>query len=218
VSSVQGKTKAGAIAWMCCLQYFVAEAVSIHAWPGYSLRRNYISDLGRANCDLHASVATNGLCSPLHSVMNASFMIQGCLVALGSALTWRLFPKKLSWLAALSLIGASGLGVLLVGFAPEDVNSGLHYLGAAENLLCCNLGMLAIGAVMRRSRKTPKLLSATTLGAGCIGSTALALLALHINLHLGPGGMERAAAYPFPLWLAGMGALLFKHRDAALFE
>ena len=211
------KTRVGAISWMCCLQYFLAEAVSICAWPTrYSLSRNYISDLGKTHCGSRVSVATQsaeGLCSPLHTVMNSAFLVQGCLIALGTALAWPLFPRKLSWAVALSLIGASGLGVFLVGLAPEDVRGGVHYLGAAENLLCCNAGMLAMGVAMQRSRKTARLLAATTLTAGCIGSTALALLAAHTYLRLGPGGMERAAAYPFPLWIAGMGALLLRRCD-----
>jgi hypothetical protein len=46
------------------------------------------------------------------------------------------------------------------------------------------------------------------LGLGLIGLIGLAGLAGAHDFGLGLGGVERVAAYPFPLWIAGMGAWL----------
>jgi hypothetical membrane protein len=195
--------KVGAILWICCLQYFVAEAIAIPGWrPHYSLSRNFISDLGAVTCGER--------CSRLHAVMNASFLLQGVLIVVGAILASSMFPKGRLWTLALALVGGSGVGVFIVGLAPEDVHGGLHYLGAAENLLACNLGMAVMGVAMLSSRQTTTWLGATTLAAGLTGVGAVALLPTHHYFGLGVGGMERVAAYPFPLWLAGLGSLLLR--------
>jgi hypothetical protein len=43
----------------------------------------------------------------------------------------------------------------------------------------------------------------------------LAGLAVGHDFGLGAGGVERVAAYPFPLWIAGMGAWLIAREDIA---
>ena len=42
---------------------------------------------------------------------------------------------------------------------------------------------------------------------------ATLLLGMHAFPGLGVGGMERVAAYPFPLWLAAMGAMVLRRGD-----
>jgi hypothetical membrane protein len=208
------KTNVGAILWILCLQYFVAEAVSVWGWPGhYSFSENYISDLGAVHCGARAlglNGQTETLCSPLHAVMNASFLLQGLLIACGTSLVWRLFPRGKLWVVALLLVGVSGLGVFVVGLAPEDVMPALHRLGATENFLCCNAGMAVMGIAMLRSRQGSRRLGAVTLICGIIGLAGIGCLGMQTYLGLGVGGMERVTAYPFPLWISGMGALLLR--------
>jgi hypothetical membrane protein len=185
--------------WVACLQYFAAEAIAAAGFRGgYSFRRNFISDLGTVRCGDGAG------CSPLHPLMNASFLLQGLLIFAGAVVVWPLFPKGLARLA-LGLIAASGVGVAVVGLAPEDAAPGWHYLGAAENLLLSNAGAALIGAALLREKRAVGLLS---LGFGLLGLAGLAALAVRVDLGLGAGVVERIAAYPFPLWLAGMGVWL----------
>ena len=57
-------SRTGPWLWLCCFQFFVAEQIARLGWPThYSMARDYISDLGSAR-------------SPLHWVMNGSFMLQ----------------------------------------------------------------------------------------------------------------------------------------------
>ncbi|MGA8445073.1 MAG: DUF998 domain-containing protein, partial [Roseiarcus sp.] len=164
-------------------------------------RRNFISDLGTARCGDGAG------CSPLHPLMNASFLVQGVLIFSGAVVLWPLFPRGLAR-PALGLIAASGLGVAVVGLAPEDAAPGWHYLGAAENLLLSNTGAALLGAALLREKRAPRAVGLLSLGFGLIGLAGLAGLAVRVDFGLGAGVIERIAAYPFPLWLAGMGVWL----------
>jgi hypothetical membrane protein len=191
----------GGALWVGCLQFFVAEAVAAGGFVGsYEYRRNYISDLGALSCGEN--------CSPLHALMNASFVLQGVLILAGAFLVWPLFPRGLLSRLALGLVAASGFGVALVGVAPEDLAPGWHYLGAAENLLLCNAGAALLGVALLREGAAPRVVGLLSLAFGMIGLGGLGGLAFGYDFGLGLGGVERVAAYPFPLWIAGMGAWL----------
>jgi len=193
-------TKLGAFLWMLCLQFFAAEAVAISGWLGaYSYRFNYISDLGAVRCSPE-------ICSPLHAVMNGSFLLQGALILGGTALLWPLVAKGRLAKLAMGLIGASGIGVFLVGLAPEDALAPIHFFGAAVNLLCCHLGMATMGVSLMHAGAA-RSFGAISLGVGLLGLSGIGLLGAGVYLGLGVGFVERIVAYPFPLWLAGMGAL-----------
>ncbi len=188
----------GGALWIGCLQFFVSEAIAAAGFAGsYSFRHKYISDLGAVSCGAG--------CSPLHALMNASFVLQGVLIVAGAMVVWPLFSTRLAKIA-LSLIAASGLGVFLVGLAPEDAAPGAHYLGAAENLLFCNAGAALFGVALLREGRAPRAVGLLSLAFGLVGLAGLAGLAFGYDFGLGAGGVERVAAYPFPLWIAGMGA------------
>jgi len=193
----------GAILWLCCLQYFAGEAIAILGFSGpYSLRANFISDLGAVDC-------AAGSCSPLHALMNASFLLQGCLILGGAILTRASFPRGWPWTLAIGLIGASGLGVFVVGLAPEDVAPRWHYLAAAENFLFCNAGAAVLGSALLRT-SAHRWMGAFALLTGLVGLAGLACIGLHADFGLGPGGIERMTAYPFPIWISCMGAWLLR--------
>jgi hypothetical membrane protein len=188
----------GGALWVGCLQFFAGEAIAAAGFAGsYEYRRNYISDLGALSCGAG--------CSPLHALMNASFVLQGVLIFAGAFVVWPLFSTRLERLA-LGLAAASGLGVALVGLAPEDATPAWHYFGAAENLLFCNAGAALMGVALLREGTAPRALGLLSLAFGLVGLAGLGGLAVGHDFGLGVGGVERVAAYPFPLWIAGMGA------------
>jgi hypothetical membrane protein len=194
----------GAVCWILCLQYFAAEAIAVAGWRGgYSFHDNYISDLGALAC-------VGSGCSPLHAMMNASFMLQGALISAGAALVWPAFPR--GWLRALALglIAVSGFGVFVVGLAPEDFAPGWHYLGAGEHFLFCNAGAALLGLTLLQHGPDTRRIALLSLAAGLLGLAGLVCLAAHAYFGLGVGGMERVTAYPFTLWIAGMGAWLLR--------
>ena len=193
------RTQWGGFCWILCLQYFAAEAIAIVGWRGgYRFHDNYISDLGALTC-------IGSGCSPLHAMMNASFILQGVLISAGAALVWPAFPS--GWLRglALGLIAASGFGVFVVGLAPEDFAPGWHYLGAREHFLFCNAGAALLGLTLLQHGRATRQIALFSLAAGLLGLAGLVCLATRHYFGLGVGGMERVTAYPFTLWIAGVG-------------
>jgi hypothetical membrane protein len=194
---------------LCCFQFFVAEQIARLGWPGhYSMARDYISDLGSAR-------------SPLHWVMNGSFMLQGLLIFFGAVLVRRYFPARLVYRVVLLLLAVAGVGVLVVGLVPEDIDLRWHLQGAAANFLGGNAGMILLGLVMiRRSVCLPRGKrgkSWVPFVAGSVG--LLATLALGFRgapswaaLGWNTGTVERLAAYPLPLWLTWTGWMMLTGR------
>ncbi len=200
----------GAASWLACLQFFVAEAAAALRWPGhYSYRDNYISDLGAAAC--------GRMCSPLHALMNASFVTQGVLIAAGALLLpLRFSPGFTGVLARIALVFAA-LGVATVGTAPEDLNMNVHLMGARTHFLASTLAMLFWGVSLVFSRqKAARLPGARQSGGPALiafavtafGDALLVLGNAQSSAMLGGGTIERCAAYPLPLWLAWTGAMI----------
>ena len=195
------RTKWGGFCWLLCLQYFAAEAIAVAGWRGgYSFHDNYISDLGALAC-------VGSGCSPLHPLMNASFLLQGVLISAGAVLVWPAFPR--GWLRALALglIAASGLGVFVVGLAPEDFAPGWHYLGAGEHFLFCNAGAAQLGLTLLQHGRATRRIALFSLAVGLLGLVALTCLATHAYFGLGVGGMERVSDYPASLWVLMIGII-----------
>jgi hypothetical membrane protein len=201
------RSRFGAALWLCCFQFFVAEQIARLAWTGhYSMVRGYISDLGAVHC-------TAQICSPLHRVMNGSFVLQGLLIFFGTLLLRPTFAR--GWLNAIALwlLAFSGVGVFLVGLAPEDTNLQLHLSGAIVNFVGSGLAMTFLGlAMLRRERDAHGWI---TLAAGVVGLLATTMLAFRgspvwAEWGWGAGCVERFAAYPQPLWLTWTGRRLLR--------
>src|SRR5579863_5680731 len=82
----------GPTMWMLSIQYFLIQYIVARSWTlPYSLSRNTISDLGNTVCAVRS---TGFVCSPLHSLMNASFITLGVFMALGSLLIYQEFKES----------------------------------------------------------------------------------------------------------------------------
>jgi hypothetical membrane protein len=190
----------GAALWAGTLQFFLVEAlVQAHWAVPYDRRHYYISDLGA----LHCAVSTGGrsVCSPWHTLMNASFVLQGLLIGGGALLLdhmWRRTSKHQAS-ATTALLAIAGGGVALVGLAPEDVAPSLHVVGAAGNFLGGNAGLVMLFVAGRRSMHPVGAVWAGVLGT--VGLAALAWFVVGADWGLGPGGIERVIAYPLPAGL-----------------
>ena len=199
---------------MLCVQFFVAEQVVRHAWQlPYRFALNYVSDLGAVHCDAV-------VCSPLHGVMNASFVLQGVLIGGGAMLLRRRFSPQPAYTVAFGLLVVCGLGVLTVGLAPEDVRNGLHVAGATAHFIAGGLAMLTLGVLLLRDARRRALGGwlSVAMGLAVLGATALLGLRstpVWASFGLGVGAVERVAAYGIPLWMMGMGAALRGRAPAA---
>jgi hypothetical membrane protein len=184
----------GALSWLLSLQFFVVETIAQLRYTGsYSRVDDVISDLGKAD-------------SPAHQLMNASFVVQGALIA-GGALLLRPVLARGAGHAVPVLLTLSGIGVLLVGVFPSDRHSALHATGAILYLAGGALGLIALAyAVRPRS----ELLGTTLALLGLIGTAATVFFGTGVTDYLGEGGTERAAAYVLPIGLAIAGVALWR--------
>jgi hypothetical protein len=104
-----------------------------------------------------------------------------------------------------ALVVVSGLGGILSGLFPANVNFGLHVFGALLNFLTASIGLLLLGIAVRK--RNPRR-ATWSLALGAITIVGLVLDSNQIFLGLGSGGMERVIGYPSVVWAIGLGAAL----------
>jgi hypothetical protein len=67
-----------------------------------------------------------------------------------------------------------------------------------------------VGLTLLQHGRPARRIAVFSLAAGLLGLTGLVCLATRYYFGLGVGGMERVTAYPFTLWIAGMGVWLLR--------
>ncbi len=180
----------GALAWLLTLQFFVAETVAQLRFDGpYSRIDDVISELGTST-------------SPAASLMNASFVLQGVLIAAGALLLRPALPRPGGGLAT-TLLAIAGAGVLVVGVVPLDADGQVHAAGAVAYFLGSSVGLLALAHALR---PRSELLGSVLAVLGVVATAMSVFFLAGITRYLGDGGTERAAAYLLPVGLALAGA------------
>ena len=105
--------------------YFAAQVLV--AWvfrPQYSFASNVISDLGNTGCPPPGS----NICSPRYWVMDASIGLLGLAMFFGSMLIFTEFSfskhrrERAAAIAGFWCMALGGLGAVLVGVVPENIN------------------------------------------------------------------------------------------------
>lgn len=195
--------------YMLCVQYLVIQLLAAAEWTHYSWRFNLISDLGNTACGPYAD---RYVCSPAHPLVNASFVLLGLTMALGSSLIYHEFRKSSGTRLGFTLMGLSGAGTILVGLFPENTISFMHELGAVSGLLVSNISMLILAIKLNGVRPSFRVY---TFASALISILAFVLFTTHTYLGLGPGGMERIISYPQNFWLALFGLYMTATRVRA---
>ncbi|MCP1412714.1 DUF998 domain-containing protein [Paenarthrobacter sp. A20] len=222
----------GGWAQLSVVQYFVAEAAVIQAWAGpepYSRATGYISDLGAISCGVYEDRA---VCSPLHLLMNASFVVQGLGLILGAlfltagllcvaarpGVAARRFrsvaadsaPARVltvPWILAVAiriLTGVAGVGTVLVGLVPEDLDSPWHFAGALMFFIGGGFALLLLGVLW--FRQTPVSWFLALCGLVCIVALIIGgVTGMEVAL---PGLVERLMGYPVTIGLAAAGLVI----------
>lgn len=207
-SSVARRHIVGGYLWIGAVQFFIAQVVVQLAWQTpFSLATNYISDLGNTLCGVYPSGSEIYVCSPLHAVMNLSFFIQGVIILAGTLLLTSAFHKSIVKDLILILLILTGIGMLGVGIFPENENNKWHVYSAALQFITGNLALVVIG-LFRATDHGGKAYWVLSILLGLSGLAATGLFASGNHFGLGVGGMERVAAYTFPVWLIYSGILI----------
>src|SRR5215213_4202882 len=138
-------TAAGVI-WVCAAQFFLAQVIAQSRWTTpFSLATNYISDLGNTTCGLYPAVTGKYVCSPWHTLMNVSFVLQGIIILFGAGLARRAFARLRRVVLVFPLLVVTALGMVGVGWFPEDVNNGAHVMSAGTQFITGNAAMIVFG-------------------------------------------------------------------------
>ena len=184
----------GAVAWLLTLQFFVLETLAQARFQGpYSRVDDVISALGASD-------------SAGRQLMNASFVVQGALILAGALLLRPALLRGAGQVAPV-LLGASAVGVLLVGVFPSDGNGLVHAVGAVAYLVGGGLGLIALAYAVRPRSEA---LGTTLALLGLVGTAATVFFLTGVTEYLGEGGTERVAAYVVPLGLALAGLVLWR--------
>ena len=191
----------GGGSWILTLLYLVGQILAQAAWrTPYSLIDNRVSDLGNTACG--RTLANTYICSPLHAVMNATFVLTGVLILIGLFLTQPIWPRRRLTTWGLILLGVAGAGTILVGLSPENVNVLFHLVGAL-NIPAGNAAMILLGLAIWRDRRGLARFSVLAGGIGFLGLLAGPFLV--ITTGHGGGLAERIALYPLIIWLIVFG-------------
>lgn len=198
----------GPLIWFATVEYFVIQYFVAASWPiPYSLLRNPISDLGNTNCGVYEG---RHVCSPQHELMNFAFVALGVLMAAGAPLIGQEFRERRLAVVGFGGMALAGVGTVLVGLSPENVNHTLHVLGAAGPFFVGNVALIVLSCTLVMPMSV-RVLSGTAGGVGLVG---VFLFVLGVDLGLGQGGMERVAAYPQTIWLIIFGMYMSRNHYA----
>lgn len=176
----------------------------------YSFAHNTISDLGATTCtDIAYPYGPVPVCSPLHTLVNGSFILFGALLAIGAIAVFPLLPKGFGRVAGVALLVVAGLSSLASGLIPLDIDIVGHSLVSLPVFLAQPLALVVLGVVLRRSALTgARALSQAGIVAGAIGLIAGTVFLGWIDLPAHGGTLERLALWPGSLWFAALAAAL----------
>lgn len=184
---------AAGLAWSLVFLYLAAEIVTAYAWKApYSFRRDTISDLGVTAC-------TANLCSPLHLLMNTTFVALGFLTIVGAALFRSVIPRgsRQWWLGSLSMI--TGVSTAATGLVPSSDGIVAHLLAVVPAFASRHVVLILIAVWLWRQRRVVAAWSAACAMSGLVGIVLLAGSVVQIGIS------ERLVLYPLPIFMAVTG-------------
>ncbi len=198
----------GLICLLLLVAFFVGQfAAQLAVAAPYSIKNQSISALGITSCENFQEPQTKQqfyVCSPLHLVIDGTFVICGALTML--ATMWAIRPlwlgKKLRT-AGLILLFFGSIEEVIAGFSPLNLNPFLHSLSGGLAIAALNIGLILLG--FAAIKKQPPL-GWYALVWGIIGVIGLIMSGTPPYIWLGYGGWERVAGYAFPLWGISMAA------------
>ena len=137
--------------------------------------------------------------------MNASLVLLGITMALGSLFIYQEFRRTTTTFLGFNLMALAGFGTMLVGLFPENSNGLLHGIGAFLAFVPGNASLVVLAIGITQARRSFR---AYTFISGSLSLVAFMLFATGHNLGLGQGGIERLISYPQTLWLVLFGAYM----------
>ncbi|MFJ9848968.1 DUF998 domain-containing protein [Streptomyces sp. NPDC101150] len=204
------RTGIGAALWiLAAAQFLAVQLIAGAAWRSpYSWVRNNISDLGNVHCRNWDVSRPRYVCSPLHDLMNASFVVHGVLLLAGALLTGAWWGRGGISLTARIVFAVNAAAWALVGLVPADADENLHVLGALIIMGVGNIGLLVAGFLPRGSRLGG--LRPLTFVIAAIALTAALMFFGQYDPGIGMGTLERVAAFGADAWAVAAALAIFR--------
>lgn len=185
-------------------------AAMIASRAPYSPVRQTISDLAATTCtSIPYPYGPVEVCSPLHVVLNTSWLVAGVAVIIAAIALWRIpaAPGRMRSRPACISLAVMGASTVLTGLVPLDIDLVLHSLVSLPAIVVGPSAVaLAIVTWGRREWKSAALMLAV------LGSAAAIMVVLSLDGFGIVGLLERIA-----VWTPVIGAALlgvFVARDA----
>jgi hypothetical membrane protein len=196
--TLSNTTKAGAAVFVGAVQFGIAVILAEALYPGYSISKNAISDLGAACTPAYVCTVSQ----PSSNIFSLSLVILGLLLLLSSYF----FSKGHLWRPLVVSVALAGFGTVGVGLLPESAGA-IH--GVVSLIAFLFSGIAAV--LSFKVLESPfRYLSAVL---GVVSLAAIVLFLSQTYLGLGLGGMERMIAYPALFWYLGLGGQLMGKED-----
>jgi hypothetical membrane protein len=185
--SYSNEKVAGILFFIAATQFILGLVVAEALYPGYSISKNYISDLG---------------VGPSAMIFNASVFLLGALMIMGAYFLQRAFNVKiLTVLLTVAALGSMGVCIFTENSEP------MHSIAALLVFLFGGLSAIYSYKLM----KLP--FSLINVLLGLMSLFALVLYVVNQYLGLGAGGMERIIVYPILIWTIGFGGFLIAYPE-----
>ncbi len=199
----------GAIAWMVQPGYVLIELiVAAASTVPYSFGDQTISDLGAVTCtEIVYPAGPVSVCSPLHPLLNGSFVVFGLLIAVGALFLHRALPRGRAILAATVIWVAVGVSTVATGLVPLDVDLGLHSLVALPSLVGAPIALAFLAVGLWASNRALAVGLASAAAVSLLG--AVVFLATAASREWG-GVWERLGFWPTYLWLPVVAGVLLR--------
>ena len=172
--------------FVAAAQFLILVPVAESLYPGYSVRNNFLSDLG--------------IMPQSALVWSSTIFATGALFVLGSYFYFRRGAHTRKWIVAMYLLG--GIGLMGTGLFDESAFPILHQVVSLMAFVFGGVDALASNKLIRGPfRYFSMILGAITL-------VSLVLLIAGFRQELGNGLMERLVAFPEVIWLMTFGGYL----------
>ncbi|GAA3846017.1 hypothetical protein KACC15558_33110 [Brevibacterium ammoniilyticum] len=195
----------GAVLWVASAVLLPIQVIVALQWPqGYSVTANAISDLGVTVCGPFTEGGQpREVCSPWNPVFNIGMVLSGALTALGAVLLHGRWNSR-SGRAGTILMAVVGLCVVIVGFAPWDLQPALHDSAALVQALAQWMAMILLAVAAGRG-----LFRGLTIASVIVSVLGFAAFLLALDGTAIPGlsfGIaERLSFDTLTVWTAAVG-------------
>ncbi|MGZ4904784.1 MAG: DUF998 domain-containing protein, partial [Halobacteriota archaeon] len=206
------KNAAGALLFVGGVLVFMGIVTAEATYPGYNTHTNYISDLGGTQPP--ASIIKQ----PAATIFAATLAVTGVLTLVSAYCVYRGLERRRSVTAfsiLLALSGISAIGNAVFNQSTEGsfvVHAGFGFLGFTVGGLAV---IISYGFLRRPFRYFAAILGIVALASFWLPIVLDVAIGVEnpVSTFLGPGGLERWAAYPRTLWTIGFAGYLMGYSD-----